>query len=175
MDIEFLLGAIVIILVSGIIGIARIIDSTLTLLDLLLAHVEDIDISTSKKESTSPSVEEVTLPATSDATAASLNSKADTPIYLIFANNGEPYEDYSEWVVAAFLSKEKAEAHIITLNNEVQLDRARWGELHTLLMNKEASDEDAAEYERLYTKVRSYNENYLYNIFNIRESMILDA
>ena len=175
MDIEFLLGAIVIILVSGIIGIARIIDSTLTLLNLLLAHVEDIDISTSKKESTSPSVEEVTLPATSDATAASLNSKADTPIYLIFANNGEPYEDYSEWVVAAFLSKEKAEAHIITLNNEVQLDKTRWGELHTLFMNKEASDEDAAEYERLYIKMRSYNEQYLYNIFNIRETTILDA
>lgn len=175
MDIEFVLGAIMIILVTGIIGIARIINSKLTLLDLLLAHVENIDISTSKKESTLPPVEEVTLPVTSDATAASSNSKAGTPIYLIFANNGEPYEDYHEWVVAAFLSKEKAEAHIITLNNEVQLDKTRWGELHTLLMNKEASDEDAAEYERLYTKVRSYNEHYLYNIFNIRESMILDA
>ena len=50
MDIELVLGAIMIILVTGIIGIARIIDSKLTLLDLLLAHVENIDISTSKKE-----------------------------------------------------------------------------------------------------------------------------
>ena len=175
MDIEFLLGAIVIILVSGIIGIARIIDSTLTLLDLLLAHVENIDISTSKKESTLPSAEEVTPPVTSDATAASLNSKVDTPIYLIFANNGEPYEDYSEWVVAAFLSKEKAEAHIITLNNEVQSDRARLGELHTLIRNKEASDEDAAEYDRLFNKLISYNDFRTYDIFNIRETTILDA
>ena len=175
MDIELLLGAIMIILVSGIIGIARIIDSKLTLLDLLLAHVENIDISTSKKEPAALSVEEATPPVTSDATAASLDSKTDTPIYLIFANNGETYDDYHEWVVAAFLSKEKAEAHIITLNNEVQLDRTRWGELHTLLMNKEASDEDAAEYERLYIKMRSYNEHYLSNIFNIRETTILDA
>lgn len=175
MDIEFVLGAIMIILVTGIIGIARIINSKLTLLDLLLAHVENIDISTSKKESTLPSAEEVTPPVTSDVTAASLNSKAGTPIYLIFANNGEWGEDYGEWIVAAFLSKEKAEAHIITLNNEVNLDRTRWGELHTLLMNKEASDEDAAEYERLYIKVRSYNDYYGHDIFDIRETTILDA
>ena len=175
MDIELVLGAIMIILVTGIIGIARIINSKLTLLDLLLAHVENIDISTSKKESTLPSAEEVTLPVTSDAKAASLNSKTDTPIYLICANNGEPYEDYGEWVVAAFLSKEKAEAHIVTLNNEVQSDRNRLGELRVLLENKEASDEDAAEYDRLYSKLENYNDYFMYKIFDIRETTILDA
>lgn len=175
MDIELLLGAIMIILVSGIIGIARIIDSKLTLLDLLLAHVENIDISTSKKESTLPSAEEVPPPVTSDATAASLNSKADTPIYLIVANNGESYDDYGEWVVAAFLSKEKAEAHIVTLNNEVQSDRNRLGELYTLIRNKEASDEDVAEYNRLYNKLINYNDYHTYEIFDIRETTILDA
>ena len=127
MDIEFLLGAIMIIFVTGIIGIASIINSKLTLLDLLLAHVENIDISTSKKESTLPSVEEATPPVTSDATAASSNGKTETPIYLIFANNGERYEDYGEWVVAAFLSKEKAEAHIvlsITRSGRIGIDSA---------------------------------------------------
>lgn len=105
----------------------------------------------------------------------SSSDKTDTPIYLIFANNGERYEDYREWVVAAFLSKEKAEAHIVTLNNEVRSDRNRFGELHTLLENKEASDEDAAEYDRLYRKLRNYNDYFMYEIFNIRETTILDA
>ena len=174
MDIEFLLGAIMIIFVTGIIGIASIINSKLAVLDLLLAHVENIDTAVSEKETPSTNTLAISVPTESEKVHSS-SDKTGTPIYLIFANNGERYEDYGEWVVAAFLSKEKAEAHIITLNNEVQLDRTRWGELHTLLMNKEASDEDAAEYERLYIKMRGYNEHYLYNIFNIKESMILDA
>ena len=174
MDIEFLLGAIMIIFVTGIIGIASIINSKLAVLDLLLAHVENIDTAVSKKETDSTNMSAISVPSESEKVHSS-SDKTDTPIYLIFANNGERYEDYSEWVVAAFLSKEKAEAYIVTLNNEVQLDKTRWGELHTLLMNKEASDEDAAEYDRLYSKMNRYNEYRIYEIFDIREATILDA
>ena len=174
MDIEFLLGAIMIIFVTGIIGIASIINSKLAVLDLLLAHVENIDTAVSKKETDSTNMSAISVPTESEKVHSS-SDKTDTPIYLIFANNGERYEDYGEWVVAAFLSKEKAEAHIVTLNNEVRSDRNRFGELHTLLENKEASDEDAAEYDRLYSKLRNYNDYFMYEIFNIRETTILDA
>lgn len=174
MDIEFLLGAIMIIFVTGIIGIASIINSKLAVLDLLLAHVESIDTAVSEKETPSTNTLAISVPTESGKVHSS-SDKTGTPIYLIFANNGERYGDYGEWVVAAFLSKEKAEAHIVTLNNEVRSDRARSDELYTLIQNKEASDEDAAEYDRLCTKLINYHEYFIYEIFDIREATILDA
>ena len=174
MDIEFLLGAIMIIFVTGIIGIASLINSKLAVLDLLLAHVENIDTAVSKKETISTNMSAISVPTESEKVHSS-SDKTGTPLYLIFANNGERGEDYGEWVVAAFLSMDKAEAHIVTLNNEVRSDRNRLGELYARIQNKEASGEDASEYDRLYNKLNSYNDYYLYDIFNIRESMILDA
>jgi len=174
MDIEFVLGAIMIILVTGIIGIARIIGSKLTLLDLLLAHVENIDTAVSKKETISTNMSAISVSSESEKGHSS-SDKTGTPIYLIFANNGERGEDYGEWIVAAFLSKEKAEAHIVVLNDEVRSDRARAWELYTLIGNKEASDEDAAEYDRLCNKLINYNDYFMYDIFTIRETTILDA
>ena len=174
MDIEFLLGAIMIICVTGIIGIASIINSKLALLDLLLAHVENIDVSVSNKETPSTNEPALSVPSESGKVHSS-NDKTGTPIYLIFANNGERGEDYGEWVVASFLSFEKAEAHIVALNDEIRSDRNRLGELYARIKNKKASGEDASEYDRLYRKLSIYNDYFTYEIFNIRESMILDA
>ena len=174
MDIEFLLGAIMIIFVTGIIGIASLINSKLAVLDLLLAHVENIDTAVSKKETPSTNKPAISAPIEPEKVHSS-SDKTGIPIYLIFANNGERDEDYGEWVVAAFLSMDKAEAHIVALNNEVRSDRNRLGELYARIQNKEASDEDAAEYDRLYSKLRNYNDYFMYEIFNIRETTILDA
>lgn len=40
-------------------------------------------------------------------------------IYIVYADNGLEYEDYTEWPIKAFVDKEKAEKFINNISQEI--------------------------------------------------------
>ena len=93
-------------------------------------------------------------------------------IYMVIADNGQPYEDHNWWNVDAFISEEAAREYVQKLPSIIEKKENRMDELDELCNSRVLTDLEKKERTTLFEQWDRYWHFFDYGYFRIEEYKI---